>query len=59
LKLSFPLFDEMEKANDALWQLLLGIRDRATLTLGDNRRVDLSHTVIFMPQTWAARKSQN
>jgi len=22
--------------------------DRATLTLGDNRRVDLSHTVIFM-----------
>jgi ATP-dependent Clp protease ATP-binding subunit ClpB len=48
LKLSFLLLDEIEKANDALWQLLLGILDRATLTLGDNRRVDLSQTVIFM-----------
>jgi len=48
LKLSFLLFDEIEKANDALWQLLLGMLDRATLTLGDNRRVDLSQTVIFM-----------
>src|SRR5574337_2208206 len=48
LKLSFVLFDEIEKASDALWQLLLGILDKATLTLGDNRRVDLSQTVIFM-----------
>jgi ATP-dependent Clp protease ATP-binding subunit ClpB len=48
LKLSFLLFDEIEKASDALWQLLLGMLDRATLTLGDNRRVDLSRTVIFM-----------
>lgn len=48
LKLSFVLFDEIEKASDALWQLLLGILDKATLTLGDNRRVDLSQTIIFM-----------
>jgi ATP-dependent Clp protease ATP-binding subunit ClpB len=48
LKLSFVLFDEIEKASDALWQLLLGILDKATLTLGDNRRVDLSQSVIFM-----------
>jgi ATP-dependent Clp protease ATP-binding subunit ClpB len=48
LKLSFLLFDEIEKASDALWQLLLGMLDKATLTLGDNRRVDLSQTVIFM-----------
>jgi len=48
LRLSFLLLDEIEKANDALWQLLLGMLDRATLTLGDNRRVDLSQTVIFM-----------
>jgi len=48
LKLSFLLFDEIEKASDALWQLLLGMLDKATLTLGDNRRVDLSHTVIFL-----------
>jgi ATP-dependent Clp protease ATP-binding subunit ClpA len=48
LKISFLMFDELEKASDALWQLLLGILDKATLTLGDNRRVDLSQTMIFM-----------
>src|SRR5260221_10563492 len=48
LKLSFLLFDEIEKASDALWQLLLGMLDKATLTVGDNRRVNLSQTVIFM-----------
>jgi ATP-dependent Clp protease ATP-binding subunit ClpA len=48
LKVSLLLFDEIEKASDALWQLLLGILDKATLTLGDNRRVDLSQTLIFM-----------
>ncbi len=48
LKLSFLLFDEIEKASDALWQLLLGILDKATLTLGDNRKVDLSKSVIFL-----------
>src|ERR1700680_478052 len=48
LKISFLLFDEIEKASDALWQLLLGILDKATLTLGDNTRVDLSQTMIFM-----------
>ncbi len=48
LKLSFLLFDEIEKASDSLWQLLLGMLDKATLTLGDNRRVDLSQTMIFL-----------
>jgi ATP-dependent Clp protease ATP-binding subunit ClpB len=46
--LSFVLFDEIEKASDALWNLLLGILDKGTLTLGDNRRVDFSQTMIFM-----------
>jgi ATP-dependent Clp protease ATP-binding subunit ClpB len=48
LQLSFLLFDEIEKASDALWQLLLGMLDKATLTLGDNSRVDLSRTIIFL-----------
>src|SRR5205823_1983011 len=48
VKISIVLFDEIEKASDALWQLLLGMLDKGTLTLGDNRRVDLSQTVIFM-----------
>src|SRR6266540_487719 len=42
------LFDEIEKASDALWQLLLGVLDKAVLTLGDNRKVDFSKTMIFM-----------
>src|SRR5579862_1038706 len=45
LKLTFVLFDEVEKANEALWELLLGILDKGTLTLGDNRKVDLSRTI--------------
>jgi ATP-dependent Clp protease ATP-binding subunit ClpA len=48
VKMGFILFDEIEKANEALWQLLLGILDKGTLTLGDNRRVDMSRCVIFM-----------
>jgi ATP-dependent Clp protease ATP-binding subunit ClpB len=48
LKLSLVLFDEIEKASDALWQLLLGILDKAALTLGDNRRVDFSQAMIFL-----------
>jgi len=47
-KLTFVLFDEIEKASDALWNLLLGILDKATLTLGDNRKVDFSNALIFM-----------
>src|SRR5881275_2331584 len=55
LKLSFLLFDEIEKASDALWQLLLGILDKATLTLGDNRRVDFSQTLIFLTSNLGGR----
>jgi ATP-dependent Clp protease ATP-binding subunit ClpB len=54
LKLSLLLFDEIEKASDSLWQLLLGILDKATLTLGDNRRVDLSQCVIVMTSNLGA-----
>jgi len=56
LKVSLLLFDEIEKASEALWQLLLGILDKATLTLGDSRRVDLSQTIIFMTSNLGGRK---
>jgi ATP-dependent Clp protease ATP-binding subunit ClpA len=56
IKLSFLLFDEIEKASDALWQLLLGMLDKATLTLGDNRRVDLSQTMIFLTSNLGGRE---
>ncbi|MCA1639546.1 MAG: AAA family ATPase [Acidobacteria bacterium] len=55
-KLTFVLFDEIEKASDALWQLLLGILDKATLTLGDNRRVDFSRAVVIMTSNLGARE---
>ncbi len=58
LKLSILLFDEIEKASDALWQLLLGILDKATLTLGDNRRVDLSQVLIVMTSNLGAGEMQ-
>ena len=55
-KLTFVLFDEIEKASDSLWQLLLGILDKATLTLGDNRRVDFSRSVVIMTSNLGARE---
>src|ERR1700722_14635734 len=54
IKVSFVLFDEIEKASDALWNLLLGILDKATLTLGDNRKVDFSKAMIFMTSNLGA-----
>src|SRR5215468_9298987 len=54
IKLSFVLFDEIEKASDALWNLLLGILDKANLTLGDNRRVDFARAMIFMTSNLGA-----
>ena len=55
-KLTLVLFDEIEKASGALWQLLLGILDKATLTLGDNRRVDFSNCIVVMTSNLGARE---
>ncbi len=54
IKLSFVLFDEIEKASDSLWNLLLGILDKATLTLGDNRKVDFSAAMVFLTSNLGA-----
>jgi ATP-dependent Clp protease ATP-binding subunit ClpB len=54
LKLSLVLFDEIEKASDALWNLLLGILDKGILTLGDNRKVDFSASMIFLTSNLGA-----
>jgi len=43
-----------KKPSDALWNLLLGILDKATLTLGDNRQVDFSSTMIFLTSNLGA-----
>ena len=54
VKVSLVLFDEIEKASDSLWNLLLGILDKATLTLGDNGRVDFTRAIIFMTSNLGA-----
>ena len=59
LKLSILLFDEIEKASDALWQLLLGVLDKGTLTLGTNNRVDLSRCIIVMTSNLGAAEMSN
>src|SRR5207245_8385152 len=59
LKLSMLLFDEIEKASDALWKLLLGILDKGTLTLGDNSRVDFSRCIIVMTSNLGASEMAN
>jgi ATP-dependent Clp protease ATP-binding subunit ClpA len=56
VKLSFVLFDEIEKGSDTLWKLLLGILDKASLTLGDNRVVDFSRSMIFMTSNLGAQE---
>jgi ATP-dependent Clp protease ATP-binding subunit ClpA len=59
VKISFILFDEIEKASDALWNLLLGILDKAVLTLGDNRKVDFSRAMIFMTSNLGVTEMNN
>ena len=56
IKLSLVLFDEIEKASDSLWKLLLGVLDKGTMTLGDNRQVDFSQSLIIMTSNLGARE---
>lgn len=56
LQLSIVLFDEIEKSSDSLWSLMLGILDKGTLTLGDNRKVDFKNTIIVMTSNLGARQ---
>lgn len=58
-KLTPVLFDEIEKAAPALWQLLLGIMDKATLKDGKNERVDFTSCVIYMTSNLASREVKN
>ena len=54
IRVSIVLFDEIEKASDALWNLLLGILDKGILTLGDNRKVDFSSAMVFLTSNLGA-----
>ncbi|MBV8733101.1 MAG: ATP-dependent Clp protease ATP-binding subunit [Acidobacteriia bacterium] len=58
MKVSLVLLDEVEKASDALWNLLLGILDKGTLTLGDGHVTDFSRAFIFMTSNLGAAEMQ-
>lgn len=45
---SFILFDEIEKASSEFFKILLSIFDKASLVLGDNRKVDFTRCFIFL-----------
>jgi len=48
LPFTIVVFDEIEKASDTLWNLLLGVLDKGTLTTGTNELVDMTKTIIIM-----------
>jgi ATP-dependent Clp protease ATP-binding subunit ClpB len=47
MPVNLVLFDEIEKANDALFQLLLGILDHGKITLGNGKEVKFDQSVIM------------
>lgn len=53
------LFDEIEKASDSLWNLLLGILDKGSLTTGTNEKVDMTSTIIIMTSNVGASEMVN
>ena len=50
------LFDEIDKASDDLWQLLLNVLDKGMLTLGDNSRTNFKDALIFMTSNIGAHQ---
>lgn len=59
LPFTIVLFDEIEKASDTLWNLLLGILDKGRLTTGTNEVVDFTKTVILMTSNVGAARIAN
>ncbi len=54
--LALVLFDEVEKAHPALWDLLLGLLDKGEVVLNDNTRTDFRRTLIFLTGNTGARE---
>lgn len=46
--ISVILFDEIEKASDTLWHLLLGVLDKGQITLGTNATTSFNKSIILM-----------
>ena len=52
---SVVLFDEIEKAHEDVWSILLQIMDDGALTDSTGRRVDFSNTLVIMTSNVGAR----
>src|SRR5699024_212589 len=52
---SVVLFDEIEKAHEDVWNLLLQIMDDGELTDSQGRRVDFRNTIIVMTSNVGAK----
>jgi ATP-dependent Clp protease ATP-binding subunit ClpB len=50
------LFDEIEKASDALFKLLLGIMDYGILKTNQNKEIDFSRSLIFLTSNLGAEQ---
>ncbi len=54
--ISIVLFDEIEKASDALFNMLLGIMDKGQLSLGDNSKACFNRSIIILASNLGARE---
>jgi ATP-dependent Clp protease ATP-binding subunit ClpA len=52
---SVVLFDEIEKANHTVHQIMLGILDKGELTDGRNKIIDMTRCLIFMTSNIGSR----
>lgn len=55
-KLSILLFDEIEKAHESFWALLLGILDKGELVDNQGKTIDFTRTIVFMTSNLGARE---
>jgi len=56
MKVNVMLIDEIEKADDALFQALLGIFDKAELEQSNGQKIDFTKTFIFVTSNLGAKK---
>lgn len=57
--LTVVLFDEIEKANHSLWELLLGALDKGDLHTGDGQNTDMRQCMIFFTSNLGEKAMQN
>jgi ATP-dependent Clp protease ATP-binding subunit ClpC len=53
------LFDEFEKAGEALFRMMLGAMENGRLRLGNNELVDLTDTILVMTSNLGAEQMQS